>query len=107
MSKRKPFRDLTKDWSAERKKRVADKTAELSREITLAELRNELGITQEGMAEALGRSQGAVSQLEKRSDMTLSNLRRVIEAMGGTLKISAEFPNKSVSLGIGSPPQQG
>lgn len=107
MSGRKPFKGLTDDWSAERKARVAEKSAALEEELDLAALREALGLSQIELAEALGRSQGAVSQLENRTDMTLSNLRRVIEAMGGKLKVSAEFPNKTVSLGIGSPPQRG
>lgn len=105
MTARKPFRELTKDWDAERKARVADQTAMLEEELDLAALREALGLSQTELAVALGRSQGAISQLEKRTDMTLSNLRRVIEGMGGKLKISAEFPDKTVALGIGSPPR--
>lgn len=105
MTGRKPFKGLTENWDADRKARVAAKTAVMDAELNLADLREELGLSQTELAEILGRSQGAVSQLEKRTDMTLSNLRRVIEAMGGTLKVSAEFPDRSVSLGIGSPSQ--
>ncbi len=105
MTERKPFKGLTKDWSTARKARVAAKTAMLDEELDLAALREALGLSQTELAAALGRSQGAISQLEKRTDMTLSNLRRVIEGMGGQLKISAEFPDKTVSLGIGSMPQ--
>jgi hypothetical protein len=32
--------------------------------------------------------------LEKRSDMLLSTLRRYVEAMGGTLELVAQFPNR-------------
>ncbi|MEM8988245.1 MAG: helix-turn-helix transcriptional regulator [Pseudomonadota bacterium] len=104
MSGRKPFKGLTENWAAERKKRVADKTAAMEEELDLAALREALGLSQTELAEMLGRSQGAISQLENRTDMTLSNLRRVIEGMGGRLKVSAEFPDKTVSLGIGSAP---
>jgi hypothetical protein len=31
--------------------------------------------------------------MEKRSDLLLSTLRSYVEAMGGTLKLVAEFPN--------------
>lgn len=44
---------------------------------------SELGIGQEG-----------VSRLEQRSDLLLSTLRSYGEAMGGTLSIVAEFPNR-------------
>lgn len=104
MSKRKPFKGLTENWDDERKDRVTAKTAELNHELDLATLREDLGLSQTELAEALGRSQGAISQLENRTDMTLSNLRRVIEGLGGKLKVSAEFRNKTVALGIGRPP---
>lgn len=105
MSRRKPFKGLTQDWETERKSRVAAKTDAMNEELDLAALREALGLSQVELAEALGRSQGAVSQLENRTDMTLSNLRRVIEAMGGKLRVSAEFSDKTVVLGVGSPPE--
>ena len=36
--------------------------------------------------------QPAVAKLEKRTDMHVSNLRRYVEALGGTLEITARFP---------------
>ncbi|MEM6415376.1 MAG: helix-turn-helix transcriptional regulator [Pseudomonadota bacterium] len=104
MSRRKPFKKLTENWTEERKKRVADKTIAMDQELDLAALREALGLSQTELAEMLDRSQGAISQLENRTDMTLSNLRRVIEGMGGQLKVSAEFPDRTISLGIGSAP---
>lgn len=105
MTGRKPFKGLTEDWNAERKALVAQKTQELEEELDLAALREALGLSQTELARILGRTQGAISQLENRTDMTLSNLRRVVEGMGGVLKVSAEFPDRTVSLGIGSPPR--
>jgi transcriptional regulator with XRE-family HTH domain len=47
-----------------------------------------LGFTQEELASRLGVQQAAVSRLERRSDITLSSLRRYVEALGGQLEIN-------------------
>jgi hypothetical protein len=46
------------------------------------------------MAKALGIGQDGVSKLEKRSDLLLSTLRKTVEAMGGSLSLIAEFPDR-------------
>jgi hypothetical protein len=38
--------------------------------------------------------QEGISRLEKRSDMLISTLSKYISAMGGSLKLMAEFPNR-------------
>jgi transcriptional regulator len=55
-------------------------------------------LTQVNLAEALKINQGAVSMMEKRTDMNVSTLRSYIEAMGGELRISAEFPEGSIQI---------
>jgi transcriptional regulator with XRE-family HTH domain len=60
----------------------------------LGELRKAQALTQERMAELLGVSQEAVSRMERRTDMLLSTLTSYVEAMGGTLRLVAEFPGK-------------
>jgi transcriptional regulator with XRE-family HTH domain len=50
--------------------------------------------TQQDLAAALGVGQDTISRLEKRSDMLLSTMRRYVEAMGGTLELVAQFPNR-------------
>lgn len=46
------------------------------------------------MAELLGIGQDSVSRLEKRSDLLLSTLRSYVAAMGGRLRLIAEFPDR-------------
>jgi hypothetical protein len=46
------------------------------------------------MAKALGITQDSVSRLEKRSDLLLSTLRKTVKAMGGSLSLVAEFPDR-------------
>jgi len=42
--------------------------------------------------------QPAVAKLEKPGDMHVSNLRRYVEALGGTLEITAHFDNTTVII---------
>ncbi len=44
--------------------------------------------------EELGIGQDGISRLEKRSDLLISTLRGYVEAMGGKLRLVAEFPNR-------------
>ena len=81
--------------SPARRKKVETRTAELIEdEKSLCDLRRALALTQEKMAEELGIGQDGISRLEKRSDLLISTLRGYIEAMGGNLRLVAEFPNR-------------
>lgn len=82
-------------WEA----RAREFRAEMEREeLTLAELRRARALTQAQLAEALDTTQSAVSRLEKQTDLYLSTLRSYVEAMGGTLKVEAVFPNGGVTI---------
>lgn len=98
MSGHRPFSELTKHYSPERNARVEAETKRLLEEMTLRELREALHIQQEELGELLGIKQAAVSRMERRSDIHLSNLRKAVEAMGGELVIIARFPNADVCL---------
>lgn len=80
---------------AERKK-VEDRAAELiAEEMSLRDLRKARKLTQARVAKALGITQDSVSRLEKRSDLLLSTLRKTVKAMGGDVRIVAQFPDSS------------
>ena len=51
-------------------------------------------LLQEKMADELGIGQDGISRLEKCSDLLISTLRGYVEAMGGKLRLVAEFPNR-------------
>jgi len=80
---------------AERKK-VEDRAAEIiAEEMSLRDLRKARKLTQVRVAKALGITQDSVSRLEKRSDLLLSTLRKTVKAMGGDVRIIAEFPDRA------------
>ena len=56
-------------------------------------LREARGLTQAEMADRLEIRQVSVSRMEARSDVRVSTLRAVIEAMGGELQIRAASPD--------------
>jgi predicted transcriptional regulator len=88
----KNFRNLLDKMSASARARVEAGAQEMVRDMPLDELRAALDLTQVHLAELLRVKQSAISKLERRSDMFISTLRRIIEAMGGELEIRAVFP---------------
>lgn len=84
-----------KELSPARRKKIETRAAELvSQEMTLQELRRARKLTQVRMAKALRITQDGVSRLERRTDLLLSTLRKTVEAMGGSLSLIAEFPDR-------------
>jgi DNA-binding XRE family transcriptional regulator len=61
-------------------------------------LRDARQLTQVQMAHLLKISQGAVSKVERRSDMFVSTLRNYVRAIGGDLQIRAVFPEGHVLI---------
>jgi transcriptional regulator with XRE-family HTH domain len=87
--------DIIKKLSPAQRKKVETRAAQLIAEVmTLRELRHARKLTQVKMAQKLGITQDSVSRLEKRSDLLLSTLRKTVEAMGGSLTLVAEFPDR-------------
>lgn len=87
--------DIVRKLSRAQRKKVETRAAELiAEEMTLRELRHARKLTQVRMAKALGITQDSVSRLEKRSDLLLSTLRKTVKAMGGSLSLVAEFPDR-------------
>jgi len=59
------------------------------------ELRKALDRTQAELARRMGVGQDTVSRCEQRADLMVSTLARYVRAMGGTLSIVAEFPDRA------------
>ena len=100
MTGHRPLSELIKDLTPERRARVAAKAAQLREAMTLEDLRKARSLSQEDVAATLSVGQPAVAKLEKRADMHVSNLRRYVEALGGTLEITARFPEASVVVSL-------
>ena len=78
-----------------RLEKVTDRAAALiSEEMSPRDLRKARSPTQVTMAETLGINQENVSRIEQRTDLLLSTLRNVVEAMGGRLNLMVEFPDR-------------
>jgi ribosome-binding protein aMBF1 (putative translation factor) len=103
----------TKKWSVLRdqvearpgaKERLERKQLEMVREqheYTLGELRRSLGVTQVQLAEMLGRTQSAISQMESgHLDVSVSLLRALVEQLGGRLRLVADMPSGSVEINL-------
>jgi len=73
-------------------------------EYALGEIRRSRSVTQIELAKMLQISQPALSDLEHRGDMKLSTLRAFIEALGGHLRLLAEFDGElTVPIELGLP----
>jgi transcriptional regulator with XRE-family HTH domain len=92
-------REKIRKLNSTQRKKVAARAAELiAEEMSLRELRKARKLTQSRVAKALGITQDSVSRLEKRSDLLLSTLRKTIKAMGGDVRIVAQFPDRAPVL---------
>lgn len=93
-----------KKWSEIRAK-ASPETLEASEDLLMSlrlrELREARGLTQTAVADRLEIRQVSVSRLEGRSDVRLSTLRAVVEAMGGELDVRARFPDAEYRLDVG------
>jgi DNA-binding XRE family transcriptional regulator len=99
----KSLEDVLSALTPEQRARVEARAQELiEEELTLRDLRQAQHLTQERMAELLGVEQENVSRIERRADLLLSTLASYVAAMGGKLRLIAEFPNrKPVAVALG------
>jgi len=59
--------------------------------VLLSRLRQRCGVTQRELASRLGVRQATISGMERRDDVQLTTVLRVIEALGGALEVAAIF----------------
>ncbi len=86
---------MIKELTPAQRRKVETRAAQLiAEEMSLRDLRRAHKLTQQRMAKALSIGQDGISRLEQRSDLLLSTLRGYIEAMGGSLTLLAEFPDR-------------
>ncbi|MGA8409358.1 MAG: XRE family transcriptional regulator [Candidatus Acidiferrales bacterium] len=88
--------EIIRKLSPAQRKKVQGRAAEIiAEEMSLRDLRKARKLTQTRVAKTLGITQDSVSRLEKRSDLLLSTLRKTVKAMGGEVRIVAEFPDRA------------
>jgi predicted transcriptional regulator len=92
------FKELLQRMPARSLARVKARTRTMLAEMALDELREARKLTQEQLANRFKVGQPAIAKLEKRTDMYLSTLRGVIQAMGGELEIRAVFSDGDVRI---------
>jgi hypothetical protein len=92
----RPLSEKIADLPAARRRKVEARAAELiAEEMSLRELRKAMGKTQAKVAADLGVGQDSVARYEHRTDMLLSTLRGYVHKVGGTLELTATFPNRA------------
>jgi hypothetical protein len=69
------------------------------RDGVLANVRQAQGMLQQDIATRLDVSQAHIANIEQKSDMLLSTLRRYVRSLGGELDLVARFPEVSFHLG--------
>jgi transcriptional regulator with XRE-family HTH domain len=95
MGKGVSLQEMMDHLPEERRHKVEARAAELiAEETTLRDLRRAMGQTQEAMAAKLHMKQENVSRIEQRADMLLSTLAGYVDALGGRLRLVAEFEGR-------------
>ena len=95
----KTFDELVKrTTTAATRARAKRRSRELFAELLLSEVRRLAGKSQRQLAKTLGTKQPGLSKLENQDDVQLSTLRRIVEALGGELRVLARFPQGTVRV---------
>jgi len=95
----KSFDELVaRTTSKEIRRRAKARARQYLGEMLLGEVRKLRGLSQKELAAALKIKQPSLSKLEGQADMQLSTLQRIIEALGGRLIITAQFPEGGAML---------
>lgn len=91
----KSLKQMIDALPAARRARVRARGAALvAEERTLQDLRRAMKQTQTAVAKRLRIKQENVSRIESRTDLLISTLELYVEALGGKLRVLAEFPDR-------------
>lgn len=94
----KSFKELKEKMSPQRREKIENQARAMLVSMALQELRQTRHLTQQELANILNVNQAALSKMENQTDMRVSTLRKLLAAMGGNLKIIAEFPEGEVVI---------
>ncbi len=101
----KPFSDFIKKLPAARRIKIEASARSKVAAVRLQQAREQVGVTQEELAERLHMSQPALSRFERRPNITMSVLQRYVEALGGTLEVNVLLPREAKGAKVS--PKQG
>lgn len=96
--KTKPFSELRKLMTPERRAKNKTRAQIALLHLTLMELQESLGLKQDDLEKKLSELESTVLELENQEDIQVSTLSRYIKALGGNLKIVADFPQEEIVL---------
>jgi len=95
---RHDFKRLREAMTPRQRRESALRAKRMMAGMLLAEIRREAGLSQEALARAMGIKQPSLSKLESQSDMQISTLRHLVQALGGKLEIVAHLPQGDVRI---------
>ena len=82
---------MKEKFSSEERAVIREKAQGKVAAIRLQQVRKSHHITQKELAASMGLSQSALSELERRPNITLGTMQRYVEALGGRLEVNAVF----------------
>ena len=92
----RPLNEKLAELPAARREKIEARAAELiAEEMSLRDLRRALGKTQAKVAADWALGQDSVARYEQRTDMLISTLSEFVHKVGGTLELTAPFPNRN------------
>jgi DNA-binding XRE family transcriptional regulator len=86
------------DGDPVRRARVDAIKRQMHQLLKLNELRRRFDMTQQQVAASMGVTQESVSQIERRNEILLSTLLKYVDALGGTLEVTAVVGDQRVHL---------
>ena len=89
---------IENNFSAKERTEIRLRSKEKVAAIRLQQVRKSHNKTQKEVAQAMGLSQSALSELERRPNITVNAMQRYVEALGGKLVIQAVFQEGSEEL---------
>jgi predicted transcriptional regulator len=92
------FKELEQTMKPESLAHAKARAKEMMAEMLLAEIRKNVGLTQEDLAAQLGIKQPTLSKLESQNDIQVSTLQRLIRALGGELELIAHLPGGDIRI---------
>jgi len=95
---RKPYSELRKQITPERRAENETRAKIMLLYLNLMELKQSLALTNDNLENDLSVFESAISDLETQEDIQISKLSSYIKALGGNLKLVAEFPDKEIVL---------